>query len=231
VRSAVTAIEERGRRALLVGGTGLYFRAVVDPLEFPPEDRAVRAALEAEADTPGGAERLHEEIAAVDPAAAARIEPGNLRRTVRALEVVRITGRPFSSFGPGLLEYGETVFPLDAVALRVPRPVLDARITARLGHMRAAGLVDEVRRLAARPGGLSRTAAQAIGYKEVLAHLAGEVGEDEAFAEIDRRTRRFARRQMGWFERDPRIRWVDAENAHDAAALLVESWDPCRASA
>lgn len=229
-RAAVADIEARGRRALLVGGTGLYVQAVVDPMTFPPEDRALRTELETAAAEPGGLAHLYDELERCDPEAAARIEPGNARRVVRALEVIRLTGRRFSSFGPGIQEYGPTVFPVCMVGVWLPRDVLHARIDARLASMRPAGFVEEVEALRARPAGLSRTAAQAIGYQEVLAHLAGECTLDEALAAAATRTRRFARRQRMWFRRDPRISWIAGAGDHGwnpdvLAPVLLAEWN------
>jgi tRNA dimethylallyltransferase len=224
-RAAIAGIEARGKRALLVGGTGLYVQAVIDPLDIPPRDLAVRAALEEATADPDGLGRAYGELQRVDPAAAARIEPGNRRRVVRALEVVRITGRPFSSFGPGLHTYGEPIVPVAMVGLWVPRPELARRIDRRLAGMRDAGLVDEVRALDAR-GALSRTARQAIGYEEVLAHLAGTVPDlDDALATAADRTRAFARRQRMWFRRDPRITWVAvSRDPCDALPAVLARW-------
>jgi tRNA dimethylallyltransferase len=223
-RAAVDDIGARSRRALLVGGTGLYVQAVVDPLTFPPQDLVVRAELADVACTDDGRAAAYAELARLDPRAAERIEPGNTRRIVRALEVIRLTGEPFSSFGPGLQSYGDTVFPVVMVGIELPRPVLDDRIESRFAAMRDAGLVDEVRGLVAR-GGLSRSARQAIGYKEVLAHLDGEVSLDEAFDEAVRRTKRFARRQVRWFRRDPRITWLAVdENPCDLLPELLALW-------
>lgn len=232
VRAAVADVEARGRRALLVGGTGLYFRAAVDPLEFPPEDRALRRAVEREVGS-RGLEPLYQELREADAVAAGRIEPHNTRRIVRALEVIRLTGRPFSSFGPGLTTYGDPVFPVSVAGVRLPWPVLDRHIEARLAAMRDAGLVDEVRRLGAHPRGLSRTAREAIGYKEILAWLEGVIpAEEQAFARAAYRTRRFGRRQLRWFARDPRVTWFDAGyHARELLPALLESWDRCRATA
>ena len=218
--ATVAAIEERGHRALLLGGTGLYLRAVVDGLEIPPQWPAVRQELEAEPDT----EALHRRLAAADPVAAARMEPTNRRRVVRALEVVVGSGRPFSSFGAGLDAFPPTRFALAGVWL--PRPIVSERITVRLRSMVDGGLVDEVRALLAdRPGGLSRTAAQALGYREVLRHLAGECSLDEAVAEAVRRTRAFARRQRMWFRRDPRVVWYgSAGNPVAVLPALLGDW-------
>jgi tRNA dimethylallyltransferase len=219
-RAAVADIAARGRRALLVGGTGLYVQAVVDPLTFPPEDRAVRDAILARTDD------THAELTRLDPAAAAAIEPGNARRIARALEVLEITGRPFSSFGAGLQEYGATVFPVRLAGCWLPRTVLAERIVARVALMRDAGLVDEVTALRAR-GGLSRTAAQAIGYREVLGHLEGEEPSlDAAFDTTVVRTRQFARRQRMWFRRDPRVQWFGAPgNPCSVLPALLASWN------
>jgi tRNA dimethylallyltransferase len=205
-RAAIAGIEARGRRALLVGGTGLYVRAVVDDLAIPPTDPAVRAAIDADAERDLAA--LHERLTQLDPDAAARMEPGNRRRIVRALEVIELTGRPFSSFGPGIDDYGPPALDVTLLGLAVDPAGLARRIEQRFAAMRVAGLVDEVRRLAEQP--LSRTARDAIGYREVLAHLAGELSLADALDAAVRRTRRFARRQRVWFGRDPRIQWIDA---------------------
>jgi tRNA dimethylallyltransferase len=208
-RDAIADIEARGRRALLVGGTGLYVRAVVDDLEIPPTDAALRAAIdaEAEADLPA----LYARLAQLDAVAAARMEPGNRRRIVRALEVIELTGRPFSSFGPGIDDYRPPAVDVTLLGIAVEAQELARRIERRFAAMREAGLVDEVRGLADRP--LSRTAREAIGYREVLEHLAGRCSLDDALDAAVRRTRRFARRQRVWFGRDPRVRWIDAADA------------------
>ncbi|MFP5320557.1 MAG: tRNA (adenosine(37)-N6)-dimethylallyltransferase MiaA [Acidimicrobiia bacterium] len=204
-RAAIADIEARGRRALLVGGTALYLRAVVDDLTLPGQYPDVRAELDADPDTEG----LHARLAEVDPAAAARMEPTNRRRVVRALEVALGSGRPFSSFGPGLDQHPPTPFAL--VAVRRDHADLDRRIHDRYDAQLAAGFLDEVRSLTTAERPLSRTAAQALGYKELAAHLAGEVTLDEALELARTRTRRFARRQEKWFRRDPRIAWVDVD--------------------
>jgi tRNA dimethylallyltransferase len=215
-RAALADITARGRRALLVGGTGLYLRALVDDLEIPGQFPAVRVELEGEADTAA----LHDRLAALDPTAAARMDSANRRRVIRALEVTLGSGRPFSSFGPGLGTYRPTAIRI--VGLAVPRPLLDARIDARYDAQLAAGFLDEVRALAAR--GLSRTARQALGYKELLDHVEGRTSFDEAVDLARRRTHRFARRQERWFRRDPRIRWIAADDKPESvtAAVLEE---------
>jgi tRNA dimethylallyltransferase len=199
-------VESRGGRPVLVGGTGLYLRAVVDHLDVPGRFPDARAELEDEPDT----ERLHRRLQALDPVAAGRMEPTNRRRVVRALEVTLGSGRPFSSYGPGLEHYGDTRFTM--VGLALPPQVVARRIEDRYRAQMEAGFLAEVERLAARPEGLSRTARQALGYRELLAHLAGEASLDEALDLAVRRTRQFARRQRSWFRRDPRIRWLPAED-------------------
>ena len=202
--AAITDIESRGRRALLVGGTGLYLRAVVDGLSIPGRYPDVVEQL-------GGTETtvLHDRLIELDPVAAARVEPANRRRIVRALEVTVGSGRPFSSYGPGLEAYPPTRFRLVGVAL--PADVVSARIAARFDRQLADGFLDEVRGLAAGEHGLSRTAGQALGYRELLAHVRGACSLDEAVDEAVRRTRQFARRQRAWFRRDPRIEWLTAD--------------------
>jgi tRNA dimethylallyltransferase len=222
-RAALAEIEGRGHRALLVGGTGLYLRALVDELDIPGRWPEVRAGLEADADAAGSA-ALHQRLLAVDPVAAARMEPGNRRRVVRALEVTLGSGRPFSSFGPGLGDHSATA--IAQVALAVEPADLGARIAARYEAQLAAGFLDEVRGLLERPAGLSRTAGQALGYKELREHLEGEVPLEAAVDLAVRRTRRFARRQRAWFRRDPRIEWVAPVDAGNRLlAVLAEPSD------
>jgi tRNA dimethylallyltransferase len=225
-RAAVAAIEERGRRALLVGGTGLYVQAVVDDLTFPGEDLVLRAEIEAATAEPGGVARAYEELSAVDPAAATRIDPHNMRRIVRALEVIRLTGKPFSSFGPGINAFGPTAFPVDMVGVWLPRTVLTERIERRVAAMQAAGFLEEVRALLAEDAaGLSRTAGQAIGYKEMVSHLVDGTPLADAFDSVVRRTRSFARRQRMWFRRDPRITWLGAgDNPCRVLPALLAAW-------
>lgn len=202
-KAAIADIERRGGRALLVGGTGLYVQAVVDDLDIPGQFLEVRATLDADPDT--GA--LHEQLQALDPAAAERMEPSNRRRVLRALEVTLGSGRLFSSYGPGVSSHPPT--PFHMIGLARPAEELAARIEARYAAQVATGFVDEVAALRGHPRGISRTAAQALGYKELLAHLAGELTLEDALDLAVRRTRRFARRQRAWFGRDPRIGWLD----------------------
>jgi tRNA dimethylallyltransferase len=216
-REALAVVAAAGRHALLVGGTGLYHRAVIDDLAIPGRYPDVAAALEAELDE-GGAEPsdLHARLRALDPVAASRVAPTNRRRVVRALEVTLGAGRPFSEYGPGLEVYpeGRTA----QVGLTLPRAEVDRRIQARVDAMVQAGLVEEVRALAARPRGLSRTARQALGYREILVHVEEGVPLGPCLEVTVRRTRQFARRQASWFRRDPRVRW--AAGAEEAERLL-----------
>jgi tRNA dimethylallyltransferase len=220
-RTALAGIEGRGGRALLVGGTGLYLRAVVDRLEVPGRFPEIAAELEAQSQTPEGTERLHARLSRLDPTAAQRMEPSNRRRIVRALEVTMGAGRPFSSFGPGLDAYPPTPFTL--LGIRFDPVATDARIERRLRDWLDAGFVDEVRALARRPRGLARTARQALGYRELLAHVEDGLPLEQAVAEAGRRTRAFARRQWAWFRRDPRITWLDPGG--DPGAQFLEAWD------
>ena len=213
-REALADIGRRGRHALLVGGTGLYLRAVVDDFSIPGRYREVAAALEAELDE-GRAETadLHARLAVLDPVGAGRMEPTNRRRVVRALEVTIGAGRPFSDFGPGLEAYPATSVP--QVGLTLPADEVDRRIGERFAAMVAAGLVDEVRALAARPEGISRSARQALGYREVLAHVEDGDPLADCLEAAVRRTRVFARRQASWFRRDPRITWAGPAEVQD----------------
>jgi tRNA dimethylallyltransferase len=223
---ALGGVARRGHRAVLVGGTGLYLRAVVDHLDFPgrfPEVAALLAADLLAAGASGSDSRrrhvadLHRRLGELDPQAAARMEPGNERRVLRALEVTLGSGRPFSSFGPGLDRYPPT--PVAMVGIRPDLSDLERLVDERLERQMDAGFLDEVKELAARPAGLARTARQALGYRELLEHVEGGVPLAEALAEATRRTRAFARRQWSWFRRDPRIEWV--ETAADATRRVL----------
>lgn len=209
-RAVVDDLRARGVTPVLVGGSGLYVRAVLDSLEFPGTDPEVRERLEAELSQVGSG-ALHRRLAELDPQAAAAILPSNGRRVVRALEVVEIAGR----FTATLPEQRDA-YPSVQVGLDVPRPVLDARIDERVRRMWAAGLVDEVRALVDAGLREGRTASRALGYAQVLRMLDGELDEATAVAETQRATRRFARRQDTWFRRDERVVWLP----HDAPDLL-----------
>ncbi len=226
VAAALADIAGRGRRAVLVGGTGLYLRSIVDALEVPGQYPEVVATLAADPDT----ETLHARLAALDPVAASRMEPTNRRRVLRALEVTLGSGRPFSEFGPGLEAHPPS--PVAVVGIRRSRDDTARRIEARFADQMTDGFLDEVRRLRA-SGPLGRTSAQALGYRELLAHLdAVERDEpsdlDGAVALAITRTRQFATRQDRWFRRDPRITWFDVRDDDggrswdDAVAALVD---------
>ena len=227
-RRALGGIASRGHGALLVGGTGLYLRSVIDDLTFPGRYPEVAAALAAKVDTAGPpgseAERsalaeLHRHLSLLDPMASRRIEPANRRRLLRALEVTIGSGHRFSSFGPGLERYPPTDVRL--VGLRRDPTTQDQRITERFGLLMEQGFLQEVRALAGRPEGVSKTARQALGYRELLAHVEGGVPLAEAVAEAVRRTRAFSRRQWAWFRRDPRIVWLDPDDAPERAILAL----------
>jgi len=220
-REAVTDCHSRAVVPVLAGGSALYVRAVLDGFAFPGTDPTVRAELEAELATQGAA-ALHRRLAAVDPPAAAAILPTNGRRVVRALEVVRITGQPYTAQLPQQRYADERT---TAIGLDVPREVLNESIEVRVDAMWAAGLVDEVRELERRGLREGRTASRALGYAQLLAHLAGDCTEREARDETVRATRRFARRQLAWFGKDARIRWLphDAPDLVDRALAALET--------
>jgi len=221
-REAIEAIEGRGRRALVVGGTGLYVQAVVDGLTMPGSWPQVRTELENIVAQDGTA-TLYRRLMETDPLAASRMEPSNARRLVRALEVTIGSGRPFSAYGAGIGAYPATRFAM--VGLWLSRAVIGARIADRFRDQMAAGWLDEVAYLAQAQCGLSRTARQALGYRELLTHL--EIGRalDSAVAEAVIRTQRFARRQRAWFRRDPRITWMATpSNAVGLLPALLGQW-------
>ncbi|MFI8993986.1 tRNA (adenosine(37)-N6)-dimethylallyltransferase MiaA [Streptomyces sp. NPDC053542] len=224
-RAEIDRLLAQGRTAVLVGGSGLYVRGALDNLEFPGTDPEVRARLEAELDQEGSGV-LHARLAAADPEAARAILASNGRRIVRALEVIEITGRPFTANLPGPGDQREVYADTVQIGVDVARPELDERIAVRVDRMWEAGLVAEVRALEAQGLREGRTASRALGYQQVLAYLAGECTEDEARAETVRATKRFARRQDSWFRRDPRVHWlsgaaeVRAELPERALALL-----------
>ena len=215
-RADLDAIHDRGGRPLLVGGSGLYVRAALDRLEIPPTDAAVRSRLMAELDTDGLSglrARLHE----LDPMAAAAIEPSNGRRIVRALEVVELTGRPFSATMPRR----EHLVPTIVIGLQAERNALDARIGRRVERMWSDGLLDEVERLLRAGLRSGPTAAKALGYRQAIAQLDGRLTATEAMAETATATRRFGRRQESWFRPDPRVVWLP----HDAPDLVDRALD------
>ena len=224
-QATIDDIAARGRVPVLAGGSGLYVRAALDDLHFPGTDSGTRARLEDELARLGPA-ALHARLATLDPAAATAILPGNGRRLVRALEVIELTGHPFTATLPSYAQ----VRPAVQIGLTLPRPELDARIAARVDRMWQAGLEAEVRLLAAQGLRDGRTASRALGYQQLLRYLDGECALDEAHAETVKATRRFARRQESWFRRDPRIHWLNAadpqERLLDEALHLVTAGRP-----
>ncbi len=216
-REVIAGCRGRGVVPVLVGGSALYTRAILDHFEFPGTDPAVRARLEEEL-AAVGPEALHRRLAEVDADAAGRIIPTNGRRVVRALEVVEITGRPFSASLP---ELRYEVDDAHQVGVDIPRDVLDERIGLRVQRMWEAGFVEEVRRLAERGLREGRTAHRALGYQQVLAFLDGETSEEEALERTITGTRRFARRQDSWFRKDPRITWVAWDDPDKVAKALA----------
>jgi len=225
-RQAIDDIRSRGRTPVLVGGSGLYVRAATDNLRFPGTDPELRANLEAELSRLGAA-ALHARLAQLDPAAAAAILPGNGRRIVRALEVIELSGQPFSATLP---DY-ESAYPVVQVGVAMPRPELDQRIADRVGRMWRLGLVEEVRRLELLGLRSGRTASRALGYAQVLNYLAGGCTQEAAAAQTVLATRRFVRRQESWFRRDPRVRWLTAgPDLADRALAAVAHFADCRSS-
>ncbi len=222
-RGVIAQLRGNGTTPVLVGGSALYTRAILDRFEFPGTDEAVRAGWEAELAAVGASE-LHRRLAELDPQAAARIEPDNGRRIVRALEVIELTGAPYSATLPQL-EYADprTV----QVGLAIDRPTLDRRIEQRVEQMFAAGFADEVQRLLELGLAEGRTASRAIGYREVVAALEGELSLDEARERTVIATRQFARRQDAWWRKDARISWVPFD-APDRVERAMEAMEAVR---
>lgn len=204
-REVLSSIAQRGKRAIVVGGSGLYVRAMLDEMNFPGTDAAIRAQLEERAET-SGTRAMFDELLAKDPEAAASIGNRNVRRIVRALEVIEITGAPYSANLPKQ----EYVFDTITIGLDYDRAALDQRVELRVGKMIQEGLVVEVRALEQQ--GLGTTAARAVGYAEILDYLHGEISLEEASERIVANTRRLTRKQMGWFGRDPRIQWLQGDS-------------------
>ncbi|SMX90910.1 tRNA (adenosine(37)-N6)-dimethylallyltransferase MiaA [Brevibacterium aurantiacum] len=216
-REAIADIRTRGKRPILVGGSGLYVRAATDRMEFPGTDPDVRARIESEVEADRWGRHRH--LQEIDPAAAAKITPNDSRRIVRALEVIELTGRPFSAQLP---DY-QAIEPTIHLGLSVERKILHERIASRVEAMWEHGWVDEVRSLLERGLAEGRTASRAIGYAQIQQYLAGELDRDDAQEQTTIRTRQFARRQDTWFRRDPRIVWIDGtagdHEANAASAL------------
>jgi len=210
--NSLKEIESRKQKALLVGGTGLHVRAVVDNLSIPGQFPEVKREIESEFDTA----KLYKQLESLDPDAAKKMESTNRRRVVRALEVTLGSGKPFSQFGPGMDSYPPT--PFTQIGLQLSRETIDKRISERYEQQIANGFLEEVETVMAK--GISRTAAPALGYKEFYSHLRGECSLEEATEKAVIATRRFARRQERWFRRDPRIKWLEV--TEDPSEVLVE---------
>lgn len=215
-RAVIAELRAREVVPILVGGSALYTRAIIDLFEFPSSDEAVRARWEAELERVG-APRLHAHLAAIAPDSAAKIEPGNGRRTVRALEVLELTG----GHRPDIPEWTYALEDVHQFGLELDREVLDARIDARVEQMWADGLVDEVRVLLGQGLRDGTTAVRAIGYRQVIDLLDGAISDDEARALVKKKTRRFFRKQLGWYRRDPRIQWLRADAPDNVATILA----------
>lgn len=215
-RRALAEIRGRGRMPLLVGGSGLYIRAVVDDLSIPPvpPDHGLRARLEAD-ERAHGPGHLHARLTALDPAAAVHVHPRNLRRLIRALEVTLSTGRPISAQQRRGASLGAVVM----VGLTMARPQLYRRIDERIEAQLSSGLIDETRHLLGREIPVEAPAMQTIGYREIAGWLRGDHDYDEAVRRLKRHTRRYAKRQLTWFRRDPRIIWIDVDDPAPEALL------------
>ena len=216
-RAAIADCRARNVIPIVVGGSALYVRAIVDDFEFPGTDPAVRARLETEVLTQG-AERLHQRLSEVDPIAATRILSGNARRVVRALEVIELTGRSFSAVLP---ERRYLLADVVQIGLEVDRATLNARIAARVDAMWAAGFVEEVRRLTSAGLRESLTASRALGYRQILRFLDGEISEAQARDLTVIGTRKFARRQESWFRKDARITWLPYDHPDLVSAVYT----------
>jgi tRNA dimethylallyltransferase len=225
-RAAIADCEVRGVIPIVVGGSALYVRAIVDDFDFPGTDPAIRARLERELSSQG-AEQMYQRLMAVDPIAAHRILPGNTRRIIRALEVIELTGGSFSAVLPDRRYRLPHVV---QIGLAIDRATLDERIAARVEAMWAAGFVDEVRRLAAAGLRESLTASRALGYRQVLRFLDGEISEAQARELTITATRKFARRQDSWFRKDSRIAWLPYDHPElvSAACVLAGAPEPAQ---
>jgi tRNA dimethylallyltransferase len=214
-REVITDVTTRKRIPIVVGGSVLYVKAILDQFDFPATDPQVRGRYEAMLDQ-DGAEKLHKLLAEKDPVTATNILPGNGRRIVRALEVIELTGGPYHSRLPDPVEE----FPSVRVGLEIDRVSMDARIEQRVDQMLESGLVEEVQELESQGLRNAPTASRAIGYSQVLAHLSGEITQIQMREKIINATHKFARRQQRWFRQDPRIRWEPWDSAQLTDSVL-----------
>ena len=214
-KEAIDGIVSRGVQPLLVGGTGLYLRTIIDELNIPGQFPETRKELEKNLDT----RALYEKLTQFDPLASTRMEPNNRRRIIRALEVTIGSGRRFSSYGPGLSTYEEVNYKM--IGLRWDRNTLDRRIVKRFEDQIANGFLEECEKLIDAKKQLSRTASQALGYKHLFGHIRGDYSLDEAIETAIKDTKKFARKQERWFRRDPRINWIDINDDPDESLPLI----------
>ncbi len=226
-REIIGDISRRGKIPILVGGTGLYVRSVIDKLEFPSGEISseVRERLEEKARS-GGPEALYKELIQKDPAAVEIVHPNNVRRIIRALEVIELTGRPFSSYH-GAWKDRESIYDLEVFGLTMERKLLHERINERVERMVRAGLLDEVKNLVGHGYERFLTSQQAIGYKEVIGYLHGDIPLEEAVETIKARTRQYAKRQFTWFRADPRVQWIDVtrKTAGDVSDKIIDRFE------
>jgi tRNA dimethylallyltransferase len=215
-RISIAEIVQRHRFPIVVGGSVLYVKAILDQFDFPATDPIIRARYEAMLDQ-DGPEKLHELLAQKDPITAGNILPGNGRRIVRALEVIEITGEPYNSRLPEPVEE----IPSIRIGLEIDRVSMDLRIVKRVDQMLDFGFVAEVERLESEGLRKAPTASRAIGYSQVLAYLSGEIGSEEMREKIIYATQKFARRQQRWFRKDPRIHWLPWDSEHLADSVLI----------
>ena len=214
-KEAIDGIVSRGVQPLLVGGTGLYLRTIIDELNIPGQFPETRKELEKNLDT----RALYEKLTQFDPLASTRMEPNNRRRIIRALEVTIGSGRRFSSYGPGLSTYEEVNYKM--IGLRWDRNTLDRRIVKRFEDQIANGFLKECEKLIDAKNQLSRTASQALGYRHLFGHIRGDYSLDEAIETAIKDTKKFARKQERWFRRDPRINWIDINDDPDESLPLI----------
>ena len=219
---AIVEIQDRGKQVLLVGGAGLYFRAIVDGLfEGPGADFSLRKRLEQEA-VQHGVDTLHNRLRACDPESAERIHPNNLPRVIRALEVYELTGTPMSAHQQQW-QHGDQRYPFIAFGLTMPREILYRHIEQRVDKMLANGLIAEVESLLASGYSRNNFALRSFGYKELIAYLDGQCTYVEAIAQLTKNTRRFAKRQLTWFRKDSRIRWIARESTPDVVGYIIDA--------
>jgi len=221
-QEVLTDIKKRNSIPILVGGTGLYLRTIIDGLTIPGQYPETRKEIETELET----KKLYEKLSQLDPVAASRIEENNRRRILRALEVTVGSGKKFSSYGPGLAKYPKTEFRI--FGLKWDRDNIDQRIIARYEWQMSNGFLDEVKQLFNSSIEISRTASQALGYSQFFEHLRGELSFEEAFEKAIADTKKFARKQERWFRRDPRIFWIEIkEDPLEAVPILMEEYRQC----